>query len=560
MKEWIKNLTGEEIAEIHNWKHLWEKTQTTEEFDQKIFKMIDDYENKRKKKKPILKKFILAAAIFFTFIIIPLFLILYNSKEKNYLFLKKTENNVFFTIQNKITPLNIGDRIKENITIHTEIASICTIQYKKNVSINIYEKSELKVIENKKENISFTLNEGEILINENNHKEMQISFYTENAFIYAVNTEYSVKYEKFDNRTTVKVFEGTVHIETVHERKVIDLKAGEEAIIKGNQLLCKQPDDFKEKKKEWIIRTIYFNPDIKEAITGFDAFEDYIIAVTRHSIVCFTKDEIQWEHTVKNTIITPPTIYNKKVYIPAIDAILCFNLYTGGREPDITTRETMKPGNRILQYNKELYFIFPSGIYLFDNNNQVINKEPFIYIIDAATPVFYNNQIFSTSYLTKNAEAYDLTGKLLWTIPLNDKSSCSPVIVNDFIYTGTNNYTLYKINLAGNIEKQKQLKETIQVIIPGNEQFFYITTGKNSLFTINNQTLNIEKVYDNIKTAFFHNNTLFMGKGDNTIIIIENNTKKEITLINSFVTAFMYHENGYYAGLYNGYILQLIKE
>ena len=87
-----------------------------------------------------------------------------------------------------------------------------------------------------------------------------------------------------------------------------------------------------------------------------------------------------------------------------------------------------------------------------------------------------------------------------------------------------------------------------------------MNTERNRLFKINKKTLYRDGFYDNIKTAYIHNNTLFMGKGDGIIKIINKNTSRVIELPHSFVASFTFHDSGYYAGLNNGYILRLKNE
>ena len=555
MKEWVKNLTGEEMAEIYSWKHLWEDT--TKEFDEKIFKMIDESQYKRKEKKPAVKRLLLVAILITVFIVPGLF-ITNNLQNSNQLLLAKTVNHVTFTMHNETVQLKQGDRIKKDTRIQTMEDSACNIQYAEKATLKIYEGSEIAVTENNKSLISFMLDAGKIYISENINKDTRIAIFTQNAYIYATGTLYSVEYKKAEDITIIKTFEGTVHIVTIPGGKVFDLKAGEEIIINQEQVLTNQSGRLTG-EKEWSIKTVYFNPNAKEPIIGFDVFKDFITATTKHSVICFAREENYWEDNIKDIIISPPVIFNERVYISTKDTIFCYGLYSETRERDIKPNEKMGVGQRMIEYDNNLYIIFPSGIYLFDNIHQEIETTPFIYVIEATLPVFFNNRIYITSSISRNVEAYDITGELLWSISLNDSCSHSPVLIDDYLYIASKKNTLYKVTLSGRIVSQKQIEGTIESVI-SDKQFLYVNTRRNRLFKVDHQTLYGAGFYDNIETPFSHNNMLLLGEKDGSIRIITIDTKKELKLRNSFVTVFANHETDYYAGLNNGYIMRINEE
>ena len=75
--------------------------------------------------------------------------------------------------------------------------------------------------------------------------------------------------------------------------------------------------------------------------------------------------------SIKDAIISPPTIFNERVYISTKDTTFCYNLYSGIREKDINLIEKMGVGKKLVKYNDKkyyedmLYFVDPSFFTIF---------------------------------------------------------------------------------------------------------------------------------------------------------------------------------------------------
>ncbi|MBN2531796.1 MAG: PQQ-binding-like beta-propeller repeat protein [Spirochaetales bacterium] len=539
MKEWLKS--GEQK------KHYWT--------------------DKRRNTLTGVNKLFITAAIVFT-VFIPVIYFYNTFLHPHTLVLKKLSHDV--TIRSKRLTLLLapGDYLKEGYEFKTGERSTCTIQYTQKSTVAMDEKTEMNIAEFSKSRILFGLDNGEIHIKENKNKGAIIHVNTPIASLYTMGTDYFVKHQVNEMVTIVKVVEGLVHIETIPRKHEIMVKAGEEVIIRKDKvpLIKEVRPDIEE---EWYILPIYTQSPVKSAIIDFDkdiivaGTEQSLIAGTEQSLVCFTRDKIIWEYIPeKVNFLSKPIIYNNHVYIPTLRNLLCFNLSTGIKESSIEMRDTIRSGHHLILYKHDLYIIFASGIYVFDQKTDTINTEPLIPVIDATLPVFHTDIIFITSYITNEIRACDLSGKTIWSFELNDKSNCSPVVADTIILTGTKQGTLYRITIEGVIEKTIQLRESIISIIYGNSRVFFIMAGGGKLYEINLHTFEIEKVYYHVNTAIVYDNNVVMGMTDGRIKIIGLQIKKEfeIMLPYSEASAFIGYDKSVYVGLQNGCILKIGKE
>lgn len=559
MKEWIKNVAGQDIKEAYDNIDLQYKT--TMDLDEIILEKIrkKDYRvDKQKNTYVVVKKLLIAAAIVFV-IFIPV-IYLYNTfLHPHRLVLTETLHDVTIKSDHMNLFLSPGTHLKQGYELITGEKSACTLQYAQKSTIAMHEKAEMNIIEFSKNRILLDLASGEIYIKEKQNKGATIHIKTPLATIYAIGTEYSVNHSVNDVKTIVKVFEGIVHIETIPRKEEMIVNAGEEVIIRQDAAPVKRViRPFKE--QEWQINTVYAHSSVKKAVTGFDKSGEMIIAGTEQSLVCFTGDKILWEHITENTyFISKPVIDNNKVYIPSAKSILCFNLFTGIKESNIEIRDTLKSGHNMIQYKDNLYITFASGIYMYNKKTGLINPDPLIPVIDATLPAFYADNIYITSYITNSLDAYNLSGEKVWSVQLNDKSNCSPVVENNVLLSGTKAGTLYKLTLDGMIDKSIQLEESIISIVHGNNRIFFVIASGRKFYGINRHTFDIEMVYYNVNTGMIYNNMVIMGMEDGTIKIVDIESKKEIGLALPYseVSAFIGYEDSIYAGLKNGDVLKL---
>ena len=559
MKEWIQHIDGQDIKEAYDNIHLQYKT--AKEIDNKILTRLREktYEFENKKQKPVLRRFLIAAAVLIMLLIPAIFLI-DNFRPSGMLRLVQIEQHVVFKENNCVISPVPGDVIKKGYEITTGTESSCIMQYKNKTTITLDQESGITIATFNKSKIILAMDSGEMLLNENINKRTRIEVQTPNALIYAIGTRYSVEYNKARKETIIKTFEGIVFIVTIFNKE-FTLKAGEEITIKNNEVADKKEITLYDKNllKEWHIKPMYFNTRVKDPVIGFDIYKEFIAAVTERSIVCFTHEEILWEYVFDNPCITAaPTLYNRKVYIPTARSILVYSLSPGVREGKIDLIDNMRTGHTIIPYKNKLYITLASGIYVYDIASGIMSDSPAIPVIEPALPVFYKNNIYITSYITNNMEAYDLTGCRLWSLALTTGSSCSPFFIENFIFIATNNGIFYKISLEGNIVNHITLNKRITAIKQGKKQTIFLQTDEQMLFAINYTTLTIEETLYNVNAVIINNKNIITGKTNGTINITGMYTglKSIITLPGSQPFSFICWENIIFTGLKNGSIMK----
>lgn len=546
MKDWIKNLTSEDIKAALLYKPT-QPEDVPEMFNRVVTRVsagIHEQIGKKKRRKALVIRIMLAAAVLLV-ILLPGILLFNTFYNPHKLFLSECIHNVIIE-GNTTVP---GYQLKENYSIKTGKESSCTIAYRKKSTMELFENTDTVIAEFSKDRIMLYLSMGKLLISENKNKGAQVHVKTPNTVIYALGTKYFVEYTG-NKETYIKVFEGSVHIEKIPQAETIILNAGEEIIINHNK---QGEKDIVRVQKEWRVKTVYF--DKKEPVIGFTTNGEATIAVTGHSVVCFSEDYNLWQHIAdKVTIIAAPVIFKEKVYIPCKKTVLVYSLQDGTQKPDVPIFDLININQKIIAYQDNLYITCTTGVYIYNEetglNTNPVNKE-----VEIVSPAIAENKMYVASPVLNFFKAFDLSGNELWAIPLDGKSSCSPVVFNNVVFAGTG--TLYKISKEGAVIGQAATGGTIMSILPMDEEKIFVHTKENRLYKINYRSFKKEEVFEDVTSAIVYNNTLITGKMDNTINIIDERNKHTLAIPQAQVSSFITKGDIIYAGLTNGTIVKL---
>jgi len=561
MKDWIKKIDGQDISDAYDNIDIQYKTES--ELDKKILAKIREknyWEVTGNRRSLLLRRFLLAAAIF-VIVLVPLTYIYNTFFNLHKIVLTHVSAGVDIKKNNVSVLLSPGSVLNKKCGITTGTNSSCSFRYAHKSFVTINEQTEMTIEDFTQVRILLRIFNGKIDVKENDKKGADIYVKIPSANIYAIGTEFSVYYSKAYERTIITVKDGIVQVEIIGRKENIEVNAGEELILIRNEVPVKgEIGTISGYGREWSKKIIVPQSSGQESIIGFYNSGKYLVAVTEQSLLCLLQDVVLWQYNPdQSSFFSLPGIYHDRIYVSSRDSLYCFDLKTGIIIHQTRHRDTMKPGHMLVQYKNIGYLVFASGIYLYDWNTGSISPDPLIPVIDAAIPAFYDKEIYITSYVMKNLSAYSISGEIIWSIQFSDNSSCSPVIVNHSILSGTKNGKLYKTAFEGRIENEINIGDSILSILHDIGNAVFIHTVNNKLYEVNSQSMKITTVYNNVKKGLVSNNTLFLGMPDNSIKIINLVTEEEniLELPHSAVNSLAGTKNAVYAGLEDGSIIKL---
>lgn len=497
---------------------------------------------------------------------------------------KKTDEEIFqidtmyFSARVKGTQFYIYSipNVQSNIFVNEGEVQIIG-KYKKDVTylksgekFTMYDsgKNEINDI-NISKNDSKIFNEISSEIEKNTAKIILKTDYIDNV----LTVDNKVEYE-FDNFIMLTLTAGR-HVVTVrNEGEIIfkenfDLKADQ--ILKGNIEKDDRSPLISNYKK--IYQFNYEKDSSKNKILGFSSNDEYVLAQTQVSVICFNKKgQFKWKRVFgdKDNIyfMSKPVIYKNKGFVFSINnKMIIIELDTG-----VVSKIFESPGNipfgyQPVVFKNTLYIPFEKGIYNFNLITNKFDSESLINFKGSTTPVLYNENIYLTSFIDKSFGIYSLRDKSFKVLTIKDKSFSSALVLDDQIIIGDKSGNLYSYNKNGNLVNKTKLPAGITSNIIGDNKNIIVLSDNGILYFIDRILFTIVNEYvvdknprisDYIyKSPIIDKNTYFIGNNDGNILIL-NNKKIELNISGSSISSSLFYSEGnYFVGTSTGEVFLL---
>ena len=333
------------------------------------------------------------------------------------------------------------------------------------------------------------------------------------------------------------------------------------------------------KKKNWTSRKVYqySDPDNPEnnKILGFGVSDDFAVAVTHSSLVCFSSSgTLLWEKKFgqeKRLLFDSlPYIDNSTLYLSTNDKLLVIDIRTG-KERFLDASGIVSDGYGFTLVNNILYIPYPDGIYQFNTKENILDPLPLIHVNNPATPLVLDKGMYITSTISNTISLFSLSGESMGEYSMNTISTCSPVMIKGFIIAGDRSGTLYKFSLSLEIKQTLQIESGITSLIADKEHLLYIFTEKGVLYSIDPDTfksikkIQVDKIPDPGVYFYKHpeliDSEMFIGTEHGTIFILDrkNGLKaKEIKVSDHAIHCSLYKSGDVlFTGTKNGEIIIL---
>ncbi|MBN1983321.1 MAG: PQQ-binding-like beta-propeller repeat protein [Chitinivibrionales bacterium] len=542
MKDWIKNLSGDDIKDAYD--HFI-PPKVSEKTENLILNRI--YSQKHILKQSIFKRyrfqFAFSGAAAFIIILIPL-LILFNPQESSLLQLTRIENTVIFEKDNMPLQLQEKNFIDKGTRIKTDL-STCELSYGKNSSISCLFHSDIVFAGKTNRQINLELKQGKLLVSESrNLFDFNLSITTELANIRATGTKYRVEY--LNDSLLVAVDEGTVLVDRKDLSESTQVKAHEEIIIHRNG----KKKIFYE-KRNWQLQQI---AKLSEKIVTFVSDNERVYGLTENQRIAFSyTGEILWKTNNEYPLHSTPMVDQNHLLIPVDHRILDIDPRSGKLKLDLRTVESLFGYHAPVVKDNMLYLAYSSGLWTYDLVKQKDDFRIFT-IMGSTPPVFYADTLYSSSYLTKTLEAFSMQGKQVWTVPIYEGSYHRPVLADNSLIVTVWGGIIKKYNLTGKWLMQTKVKADIVSLVQCDDSLFFLDES-NHLSIIEPENLDIDRIIPDVSAFTAEDRQKFVTANGNQISIYRNENPDVLTAPAAISAVHgIFYGNRYFLGLEDGTI------
>ena len=470
----------------------------------------------------------------------------------NYLDIKPAyiTGNVYLK-NSSLSNLSLNSKISLNDKIGTGEFSECLIVVNKEHSINIKEKSEIKINSGKSNNdlslIKIELMNGTIFIDSNKMKYKKsftvkiLNFNCEIAGAKVVirKDKSSIEIIVIDGFIKLKHFihgimkiyllnkndSIIIHNNNVQNRVLSDKELSEliktdseytEQVEKNIETKDEDKNNLNETDLNIIEKTIYNTndidgtsidnnlPEINESdksdclVFGFTFSNEFAFYSNEKSIFCITKKgDIIWENNYYKEqsikLNSAPIYFNDKVFVISNNNVIAINALSGKEIIQVTAPESFL-SNSLNVVNSNLYIMCNQGIYKFDMIKIELIKQPIIETWGKVFASFSEELIVTTNDVSRELNAYSLNGERLWYADILAVCNFPPLITSNSIFASDTLGYIYKYSKSGKKEKHVLLPETIISNLTIYDNFILTICNNNKFYKINID--NLEIIFD----------------------------------------------------------------